>query len=55
MAESILGSTRDLLKKINSVSFIEWRDDEGKTVLFIPAWVVIALIALSIFLRRVRR
>lgn len=43
-----------VLKKINSVSFIEVTSD-GRRLLFIPAWAVGAGIILLIVLLRARR
>ncbi len=44
-----------MLKKINSVSFISVTSDEGRTLLFIPAWTVAVAIFLLVMLRRSRR
>ena len=55
MAENILENMKDILKKINSVSFLQQLDDNGQTVLFIPAWTVAVAIVFFILLLRVRR
>jgi hypothetical protein len=51
MVENIVS----LLKKINSISFIQVINDEGRTVLFIPAWTVAVAVFLLVLLRRSRR
>ena len=45
----------NLFKKINSVSFLQVKTDDGRTVLFIPAWAAAAAIVLLIVLIRARR
>jgi hypothetical protein len=51
MAENVVS----ILKKINSVSFISVTSDDGRTLLFIPAWAVAAGIILLVVLLRARR
>ncbi len=38
----------DMLKQINSVSFIQVTADDGHTLLFIPAWVMALVVVLFI-------
>ena len=44
-----------IFKKINSVSFISVKSDDGRTLLFIPAWAAGAGILLLVVLLRSRR
>jgi hypothetical protein len=39
---------KDVLKQINSVSFIQVTDKDGRTILFIPAWAMILTVFLLI-------
>jgi hypothetical protein len=39
---------KDTLKQINSVSFIQITDKDGRTLLFIPAWAMILAVLLLI-------
>jgi hypothetical protein len=45
----------NLFKRINSVSFLQVTTDDGRTVLFIPAWAAAAAIILFIVLVRTWR
>ena len=47
-------NAKGVLQKINSISFIQVTDDNGKTKLFIPAWSVALAIVLFILVRRKR-
>ena len=53
MAENSLESMKDIFKRMNSVSFVQ--DDNGPTILFIPAWTVAVAIVFFILLVRVQR
>ena len=55
LEESILETIKKYFRQINSISFLEVRNDEGETVFFIPSWVVIAVLVFLVFLRRSRR
>lgn len=42
----------NILRKINSISFLTWIDDDGRVILNIPFWVVVVVVVLSVILIR---
>jgi hypothetical protein len=54
MSGNILDGIKTLLKRINSVSLLSVHNN-GKTILFIPAWSVALAIALLVIMRKNRR
>ncbi len=45
----------NILRKINSISFLTWIDDDEHVILNIPFWVVVVVVVLSVILIRKRR
>src|SRR5579884_606334 len=50
-----MDNVKGVLKAINSVSFLQVINDNGKTTLFIPAWPIVLGIVLFVLIRRVSR
>jgi hypothetical protein len=51
---SIRSDKRDLLSAVNSFSFLQVRDKQGRTLLNIPLWVVAVALAIFFAVRAIR-
>lgn len=40
----------NILRKINSISFLIWTDEDGRVILNIPLWVIVVITILCVVL-----